>query len=101
MVLPQKNKAGSWGACLARVFEVFPLICPQCKVELKPVAAIFDDQELVRLLTHLGQPAGFPVFRPLSAQALCVAKRGPPNDDCQLDPRVEQNEGIDPLPSED
>ena len=26
-----KKKAGSWAACLARVFEVFPLICPLCR----------------------------------------------------------------------
>jgi len=29
-----KKKAGSWAACLARVFEVYPLTCPRCGLEL-------------------------------------------------------------------
>lgn len=44
----------SWAACLARVFEVFPLVCPKCSVEMVPVAVIMRDRELVRLLTYLG-----------------------------------------------
>jgi len=28
-----KKKAGSWAACLARVFEVYPLVCPRCGLE--------------------------------------------------------------------
>ena len=58
----QKNKSNSWAACLARVIEVFPLICPKCDLEMKPVAVILADKEPERLLTHLGQPAAFPVF---------------------------------------
>ena len=48
-----QKKAKSWAACLARVFEVFPLICPKCNLEMKPVAVILNDKELVRLLNHL------------------------------------------------
>ena len=48
-----EKKANSWAACLARVFEVYPLICPKCKIEMKPVAVILNDSELIRLLTHL------------------------------------------------
>lgn len=43
-----KKKAGSWAACLARVFEVYPLICPKCRLEMKPIAVILNDKELVR-----------------------------------------------------
>jgi len=45
-----KKKASSWAACLARVFDIFPLICPKCNLEIKPVAVILNDKELVRLL---------------------------------------------------
>ena len=62
---------------------------------MKPVAVILGDKELVRLLTHLGQPADFPVFRP--APKAC----SPPDDDCQLDPRVDLYESIDPAPADD
>jgi len=90
-----KKKASSWAACLARVFEVFPLICPKCKLEMKPVAVILNDKELVRLLTHLGLPAEFPKFMPAPKEC------SPPDEDCQLYPRVDLYEGIDPLPADD
>ena len=72
-----KNKARSWAVCLARVFEVFPLICPKCRVDLKPVAIIVEDKELVRLLKHFGLPTEFPQFRPAPVPQY-ASKRGPP-----------------------
>ncbi len=89
-----KKKANSWAACLARVFEVFPLICPKCKLEMKPVAVILNDKELVRLLTHLGLPADFPKFKPAAkATQTC----GPPDEDCQPDPKGGLYEAMIPL----
>jgi hypothetical protein len=94
-----KKKARSWAACLARVFEVFPLVCPRCRIELKPVAVILDDKELVRLLKHFGLPADFPVFSPPPVQY--AGKRGPPDEDCQLNPLADQYDSIDPPSPED
>ena len=90
-----KAKAKSWAVCLARIFEVYPLICPKCNIEMKPVAVITNDKELVRLLTHLGRPTEFAVFKP--APKVC----GPPDDDCQPDPRENLYEEIDPAPADD
>lgn len=68
-----KKKANSWSACLARVFEVFPLICPKYKMVMKPVAVILNDKELVRLLTHLGLSADFSKCKPApEASQTCV-----------------------------
>ena len=93
-----KKKAKSWAACLARVFEVFPLICPKCNIEMKPVAVILNDKELVRLLNHLGLSAELPAYKPATkAQQIC----GPPDYDCQLDPRADLYEEIDPTPADD
>ena len=94
-----KKKACSWAACLARVFEVFPLICPKCRLELKPVAVILEDKELVRLLNHFGLPTEFPAFSPSPVQY--AAKRGPPDEDCQLNPLADQYDNIDPPSPED
>ena len=93
-----KNKARSWAACLARVFEVFPLVCPRCKIDLKPVAVILEDKELVRLLTHFNLPSEFPVFKPAPPQY--AANRAPP-EDCQLNPLADQYDAIDPPSPED
>ena len=95
-----KKKAGSWAACLARVFEVYPLTCPKCGLELKPVAVILNDKELVRLLTHLGLPMEFPRFRPVAQASLYEHACGPPDEQCQLDPRVDY-EAIEPAPADD
>jgi len=93
-----KKKANTWAACLARVFEVFPLVCPSCKVDMKPVAAILNDKELVRLLTHLGLPADFPTFKPAPKTAQTC---GPPDEQCQLDPRADLYEAIESAPADD
>ena len=61
---------------------------------MKPVAVILNDKELVRLLTHLGLPSGFPVLKP--APKAC----GPPDEDCQLDPQVDLYEDIEPAPAD-
>ena len=95
-----KKKAGSWAACLARVFEVFPLICPKCDLEMKPVAVILNDKELVRLLIHLGLPSDFPKFRPAAQSSLSTHTCGPPDDGCQLDPRADLCEVIDHAPAD-
>jgi hypothetical protein len=96
-----KKKANSWAACLARVFEVSPLICPKCNLEMKPVAVILNDKELVRLLTHLGQPSEFPAFKPVPKTSPYLNTCGPPDDDCQLDPRVDLYADIEPAPADD
>ena len=54
----------SWAACLTRVFEVDPLVCPRCAATMVPMAIIMKDAELVRLLTHLGLPTEFPKTKP-------------------------------------
>ncbi|MDD5628859.1 MAG: transposase [Elusimicrobia bacterium] len=87
----------SWAACLARVFEVFPLICPKCSMTMVPVAVIMNDRELVRLLTHLGLSTEFPKMLPAWSKRPAVYDCGPPGDDgCQIDPNVDLYEGTSP-----
>jgi len=81
-------KLRSWAACLARVFEVHPLVCPRCSTTMLPVAVIMDDRELVRLLEHLNFPTEFPKTRPARSKPPEVCDCGPPEDDgCQIDPK--------------
>jgi hypothetical protein len=89
------RKARSWAACLARIFEIYPLICPNCRIELKPVAVILDDKELVRRLSHLGLPDELPKMKP--APKTC----GPPDEDCQLCPGADLYDDISPPSPED
>ena len=65
-------------------------------MEMKPVAIILNDKELVRFLTHLGLPVEFPKFKPAPQASLYEHGGGPPDADCQLDPGVDSCEGISP-----
>jgi hypothetical protein len=94
------QSARSWAACLNRVFEVDPLVCPRCAATMVPVAIIMKDKELVRLLEHLGLPTEFPKTMPARtplAEAMC----GPPGEDSQIDPRVDLYEAVDVPPADD
>jgi hypothetical protein len=64
-----------------------------------PVAIIMNDQELVRLLEHLGLPTDFPKTEP--ATKVVVAMCGPPGEECQLDPRTDLYEAVDVPPADD
>ena len=94
------RSARSWAACLSRVFEVDPLICPRCAATMLPVAVIMKDSELVRLLEHLGLPTNFPKAKPARtkpAEAMC----GPPGEECQLDWQVDLYEAVDVPPADE
>ena len=88
--------AKSWAACLRRVFEIDPLICPSCQTPLVPIAIITQDQELARLLAHLGLPTEFPKLKPA---------RGPPSpyggEDSQIDLAIDSCDGRDQPPADE
>jgi len=67
---------------------------------MKPVAVILNDKELVRLLTHLGLPAEYPMFRPVPQALLYEQSCGPPDEDWQPDPKGDLYEMIDPAPAD-
>ena len=58
--LPDSGPAPSkhWAACLARVFEVDPLICAKCGSPLKIKTFITDPREAARISRHLGATVG-------------------------------------------
>ena len=95
----------SWAACLSRVFEVDPLVCPQCGERMVAVAAILKDSEVTRILECLGLPTEFPKTKPARTK-LAEVMLGPPGpdralgDECQLDPRTDLYEAVDP-PADD
>jgi hypothetical protein len=49
--------ASLWAMLLARIYEVFPLICPYCGSELRILTFITDSNSISTILTHLGLPA--------------------------------------------
>ncbi len=59
----------AWAVLLARLYEVFPLRCPQCGGEMRIIACITEATVVREILRALGQP----IAPPTSAPA-----RGPP-----------------------
>jgi hypothetical protein len=59
--------ASLWAMLIARIYEVFPLVCPQCGGELKIVAFLIEADPIQRILLHIGEPATPPRIAPARA----------------------------------
>ena len=49
---PTARRRSSWARLLKKVFEVDPLLCPRCRVEMKVVAWITDTEAIDTILSH-------------------------------------------------
>jgi len=58
-----------WGMLLARIYEAFPLTCPQCGAEMRIIAFITEAVDVRAILEHIGEPATPPRI---------ASARGPP-----------------------
>ena len=66
------NRAAShylWAMLLARIYEVFPLICPFCHAQMRVIAIIDEASVVKKILDHIGEASQQPVISPA---------RGPP-----------------------
>lgn len=52
----------TWAMLIARIYEVFPLICPHCGGEMRIIAFINEPGEVKKILRHLGEPTEPPVI---------------------------------------
>ena len=60
----------SWAMLLARIYEVFPLLCPQCGEPMRIIAFITEAASIQRILMHMGEPTQAPPV---------ASARGPPH----------------------
>jgi hypothetical protein len=58
---------------LARIYEVFPLLCPRCGGAMRIIAFITDGPTVRDILGHLGEPAAPPRIAPARGPPLWVA----------------------------
>jgi hypothetical protein len=72
-----------WAMLLARIYNLFPLLCPDCGCEIRVIAVIQDKPVINKILDSVGEPAEPPALSPA---------RGPPNwDDYNQDRSVDEN----------
>ena len=58
-----------WALLIARIYEVFPLVCPHCGTEMRIIAFVTETASVTRILEYIGEPAKPPRLAPA---------RGPP-----------------------
>ena len=78
-----------WAVLIARIYEVFPLLCPICGAQMRIIAFITRSADIRQILDHLGVQAEPPCVSPA---------RGPPLwEDCD----AQMGEGVQVEPDWD
>ena len=77
---PKRSKAHYlWAVLIARIYEVFPLLCPMCGGQMRLIAFITEGTQIRKILDHIGVDVEPPRITPA---------RGPPlwaDCDAQMD----------------
>jgi len=63
----------TWALLLARIYEVFPLVCPRCGGAMRIIAFITDASTIRNILVHLGEPTAPPRIAPARGPPLWAA----------------------------
>ena len=71
------SRPSQWAALLARIYEVFPLICPTCQTPLTFIAFLTEPEPITQILAHIGEPTSPPLTHP---------PRGPPQTELAMGP---------------
>ena len=61
---PPSYAASLWAMLIARIYEVFPLVCPRCGGDLTIIAFLAEPVPIRRILIHIGEPAATPRIAP-------------------------------------
>ena len=73
-VPPKRPAHYLWAVLIARIYEVFPLLCPKCGGQMRLIAFVTEGTQIRKILDHIGVDAEPPHIAPA---------RGPPLwDDC-------------------
>ena len=76
-----------WAVLIARIYEVFPLLCPLCGGQMRLIAFITEGTQIRRILDHIGVDSEPPHISPA---------RGPPLWDDYSDAQIDDGAQIEP-----
>ena len=68
-----------WAVLIARIYEVFPLLCPMCGGQMRLIAFITEGAEVRKILNHIGVDSEPPSIAPARGPPLwqdCDAQMG-------------------------
>ena len=85
---PKRSKAHYlWAVLIARIYEVFPLLCPLCGGQMRLIAFITEGSQIRKILDHIGVDSEPPQISPA---------RGPPLWDDGGDAQTGEGVHIEP-----
>jgi hypothetical protein len=79
----KRGPGGSGPLLLARIYEVFPLVCPHCDSAMRITAFITDGPTVRDILVHLGAPITPPTVAPARGPGLPRNAEKHPHGDAQ------------------
>jgi len=94
-VPPKRSPAHSlWAVLIARIYEVFPLLCPKCGGQMRLIAFITEGVQIRKILDHIGVD---------SEPAHISPARGPPlwDDGAQIEPDLATDWDLAAQPASD
>ncbi len=103
-VQPQRAAHYLWAVLIARIYEVFPLLCPLCGGQMRIIAFITYSADIGQILDHIGVETEPPRITPARGPPLwdgCDAQAGEDvqlapkwDDECQAAPDFEVDQRI-------
>ena len=81
-----KDVVSCWTMLLARIYGVFPLVCPQCGGSMRVLSFVTEVQSVEKILTHIDEPIDAPIMAPA---------RGPPQAGFDFEQRVDGDWAFD------
>jgi hypothetical protein len=78
-VTPKRPAHYLWAVLMARIYEVFPLLCPICGGQMRIIAFITHSADIRHILEHIGVDAEPPRITPARGPPLwdgCDAQMG-------------------------
>jgi hypothetical protein len=84
---PKRSKAHYlWAVLIARIYEVFPLLCPMCGGQMRLIAFITEGTQIRKILDHIGVDSEPPHISPARGPPLWADCDAQMDDGAQIEP---------------
>jgi len=75
-----------WAVLIARIYEVFPLLCPLCGGQMRLIAFITEGTQISRILEHIGVDSEPPRISPARGPPLWEDGDAPVGEGVEIEP---------------
>jgi hypothetical protein len=95
-VQPKRPAHYLWAVLIARIYEVFPLVCPICGGQMRIIAFITYSADIRQILEHIGVDAEPPRITPARGPPLWDGCDAPMGEGVEVEP--DWDEAAQPAP---